>query len=73
MFKFGSVEEELFRGMEEQLIKNQTEKQYGFQRIAKATDYLNCAAEIFEQAGMIKEALEITTILENLLKTVESK
>lgn len=68
MFKQGSIEDELYRSMETSLVKNQTEDTHGFTRLAKAVDYLNTAAIIFDQAGMVKEAAEITQILAELVK-----
>ena len=68
MFKQGSFEDEIFRSMETSLVKNQTENTHGFNRLAKAADLLNTAAEIFDRAGMTKEAADITQILEDLAK-----
>ncbi len=52
--------------MEKQLASNQVEKTHGFKRLSKAADYLNSAAEIFEQAGLIKYANEVTEVLQSL-------
>jgi hypothetical protein len=66
MFKTGGFGDEIYRSMEKQLVSNQLEDKYGFNKLAKAADYLNSAAEIFEQAGMHKEAIEITKVLHSL-------
>lgn len=68
MFRMGSFEDEIYRSMETSLAKNQTENTYGFQRLAKAVDFLNTAAEIFDQAGMSEESRQITEILRSLAK-----
>jgi hypothetical protein len=71
MFKSGSIEDELYRSMETTLVKNQTENVHGFQKLAKAVDLLNTAAEIFDQAGMTQEADQITAIIHGLAKETE--
>ena len=68
MFKQGSFEDEIYRSMEKTLVKSQVEKEHGFDRVAKAIDLLNTAAAIFEQAGMQKEASEVTEVLKSLAK-----
>lgn len=71
MFKQGSFEDELYRSMEKTLVKNQTENRHGFNKLAKAADLLNTAADIFERAGMRKEAEEIVNIMQSLAVDVE--
>lgn len=66
MFKTASFEDEIYRSMEKQLVSSQVENKYGFNKLAKAVDCLNAAAEIFEQAGMSEEAAEITEVLHGL-------
>ena len=66
MFKGGSIEDELMRSMEKELVGKQLEEKHGFNKLAKAIDYLNAAANIFEQAGLHKEAEEVTEILETM-------
>lgn len=73
MFKTGSVGDEVFRSMEKQLVSNQLEDKHGFNKLAKAVDYLNAAASIFEQAEMHEEASEITKVLQDLAKQLSSK
>jgi hypothetical protein len=68
MFKLGSIENELMRSMKQQLIVNQAEIQTArFNKLAKALDYLNAAAAIFDQAGMQDEAADITKVLEDII------
>jgi len=66
LFATANFSDEIYRSMEKQLIDNQLEKQHGFKRLAQATDLLNKAAEIFEQAGMSETAEDITELLQNL-------
>lgn len=73
MFKTGGVGDEIFQSMEKQLVSNQLEDKHGFNKLTKAVDYLNAAASIFEQAGMHKEASEITEVLQDLAKQLSSK
>ena len=68
MFKTASFEDELYRSMEKTLVSNQDESKHGFKRLAQAVDYLNAAAEIFDQAGMTEQAEEITEVLQGLAK-----
>ena len=44
MFKQASFEDELYRSMENSLVKNQTENTHGFNKLAKVADLLNTAA-----------------------------
>ena len=69
MFKINSFENEIYDSMKKNLIANQVEDSHGFNKLAKAVDYLNAAAEIFENAGMVGEASKITEVL----KTFASK
>lgn len=59
-------ENELYRSMEKKLANNQLEAKHGFNKLAKAVDLLNAAAEIFESAGMFSEANEVTEVLSEL-------
>jgi len=71
MFK-NSFENEIFRSMEKTLVKNQTENNtHGLNKLAKAVDYLNDAAVIFERAGMTQEADLITEVLAGLAKDLK--
>jgi hypothetical protein len=62
MFKI-DFENEIYNDMKKKLISNKTEVTHNFDKLAKAIDYLNNAAVIFEKAGMFKEAEEITKLL----------
>jgi hypothetical protein len=52
--------------MEKQLVSNQIENKYNFNKLAKAIDYLSAAAAIFEQVGLYKEAEEVTEVIEDI-------
>lgn len=66
MFKNSGFEEEIYRSMEKQLVANQVEDKNGFNKLNRAVDYLYAAASIFDKAGMIKEAEEVTQVLAEL-------
>jgi hypothetical protein len=66
MYKLGSFEDEIYRSMEKTLVKNQTENRHGFNKLAKAADFLNTAATLVEGAGMSKEAEEVTKVLQSM-------
>lgn len=66
MFKTSGFEKELMQEMSKKLIENETENVYSYNKISKAADYLNAAAEIFDDTGMHKEAEMITRMLESL-------
>lgn len=68
MFKNSSFEDEIYRSMEKKLVSNQLENKYSFDKLSKAADYLNAAASLFEKAGMIKEANEVTEVLTKLAR-----
>jgi hypothetical protein len=66
MFKVGSFEEELAKGMQERLVANQRESEFQYERLDQAADFLNAAAEIFDATGFTKEAEILTQMLERL-------
>ncbi len=66
MFKNSSFEQELIEGMSKSLVSNQLENKYSFDKIAKAADYLNSAAEILDDTGMYAEAELVTRLLEKI-------
>jgi hypothetical protein len=66
MFKPGSFEEELARGMHERLIANQRENQFHYDQLTKAADFVNAAAEIFDETGFHQEAEVLTKLLEKM-------
>lgn len=71
MFKIGSLENEIYSSMEKTLVANQVEQNYGFNKLAKAADYLNTAAKIFDNAGMHSEASEVMEILKELAEELK--
>ena len=73
MFKIGSFEDEIFRSMEKTLVSHQVEKTHGFDKLAKAADLLNAAAQLFDKAGMHEEAAEITEVLQGLATNLSGK
>ena len=73
MFKNENLEDEIYKSMEKTLVANQVEDSHGFNKLAKAIDYLNNAAEIFEKAGMLDEAKQTTIVLNALVKQLSSK
>jgi hypothetical protein len=73
MFKTASFEEEIYRSMEKKLVSNQLEEKHGFTRLAQAADYLNAAAEIFDQAGMTEQSEEVTEVLQGLAQQLSGK
>lgn len=66
MFKIGSFEEELAKGMEQKLVSRQTENQFSIDRLAKAVDFLNAASQIFDDTGFYAEAEVLTQMLEKI-------
>jgi len=66
MFKSGSIENELMRSMETKLVSSQIETKHNFNKLAKAFDYLNAAADIFDKAGLQKESREVEKVLQVL-------
>lgn len=73
MYKSGSFEDEIYRSMEKQLVAKQVEDKHGFNKLAKAADYLNSAAQVFENAGLHQQAKEITEVLQDLVKQFSGK
>lgn len=68
MFKQKDFSDEIYQHMEKRLVSNQVEDIHGLNKLAKATDLLNTAATIFEQAGMYEESDEIIKILQDFAK-----
>lgn len=71
MFKQSSLEDDIFQSMEKQLVSNQLENRYGFNKLAQAAECLHNAAEIFDQAGMHDTATEVMTVLQNLAEVLK--
>lgn len=66
MFKIDSFEAELYESMSKNLLTKQAEEKHNFNKIAKAVDYLNNAAELFEKAGMDEESYEVLSVLNSV-------
>ncbi len=62
------ISNELYRTMEKQLVNNQLENKYAFNKIAKSIDYLHLATKLFDKAGMHQEANEITNVIKDVYK-----
>ena len=73
MFKNASFEDEIYRSMEKKLVSAQVENKHGFNKLAKAADYLNTAAEMFDNAGMHEQAAEVTEVLQELAAQLSRK
>ncbi len=73
MFKYGSFEKEIYSSMEKRLVAKQVETKYGFNKLAKAADYLNAAAQVFEDAGMHEQSAEVTEVLQELAVQLSGK
>lgn len=73
MFKNSSFEDEIYRSMEQKLKSNQVDNKYSFDKLSKAADCLSAAAELFEKAGMQKEADAVAKILQKMAVQISSK
>jgi len=73
MFKLGSFEEELFKGMEKKLMDSQLDKKYNFDKLSKAAECLTAAAELFNKADMKKEADAVIRLLNKVAVQLSSK
>lgn len=71
MIKKSIFEEELIDGMHRQLIKQAVQQESD--NLEKAADYLNSAAEIFEDVGMNKSADQILIILAKIAQKHQHK
>ena len=72
MFKMNNPEDDLFENMSKQLKANALESKKGFNKLAKVTDLLNTAAEIFDKVGMTKEADSITNVLNDVVAKLKA-
>lgn len=70
MIKKSVFEEELIASMHNQLVKQA--KQQDFDHLEKAADYLNSAAEIFEDMGMNKNADQVLMILAKIAQNFQN-
>lgn len=73
MFKEKDFSNEIYKSMEKQLVSNQLENKYAFNKYTRTIDYLNKAASIFDQAGMQQEANEITQVMHAFANKLQNK
>lgn len=73
MFKVSSFEDEIYRSMKQKLASSQLENKYSFDKLSRAADCLNAAAELFERAGMKKEADDVLILLRKLAVQLSTK
>lgn len=73
MFKAENFENELMQQMEKNLVHNEVENRWSFDKIAKAAEYISFAAEIFDDTGMHKEAEMLTRMLEKIATSESSQ
>jgi hypothetical protein len=66
MFKKASFENELASSMEKELVGNQLDNKYSFNKLAKVADYLNSAAELLDDTGYGAEADMVMKVLAQL-------
>ena len=71
MFKRENSESELFEAMSLQLQSNAAGE--GFDKLAKAVDYLNVVGELLDDVGYSIEAEEIVVLLEKIAKKAPKK
>ena len=70
MFKYANSSNEIAANMEKALAGLDTQKQETeeAEQLSKALDHLNAASELFETAGLVKEAEATTRLLEVVAK-----
>lgn len=74
MFIKKSFVDEIANSMERHLVDGAINKQAEKQaQLVKAADYLNAAAEIFDESGMVAHAEVITSVLESLAAKKKDK
>lgn len=73
MFNDDDISNEIYKSMEKQLVSNQLENKYAFNKYARTIDYLNKAASIFDQAGMHQESNEITQVMRSFANKLQNK
>lgn len=66
MFEKKSAADELANFMQRKLIANAVDESFSIDKLEKAVDYLNSAADLFEDAGMHAEAEAVTKVIEKL-------
>ena len=70
MFKDNDVEQEIYKSMEANMVNNQLENKYAFNKIAKSIDYLHLATKLFDKAGMHQEADQLTNIVKEICNKI---
>lgn len=70
MFKIANFENEILSSMESNLLANQADNKFSVNKLSKAADYLNNAADLFDDVGMNKEAEIVTKLLEKLAQEI---
>ena len=73
MFNDDDISNEIYKSMEKQLVSNQLENKYAFNKYARTIDYLNKAASIFDQAGMYQESNEVTQVMRAFANKLQNK
>lgn len=68
MFKQDNFSNSIMESMEKSLLANQEESIHGFNKIAKAVDFLHKAAEILDDADMLEASDDLSKVLESLTK-----
>jgi hypothetical protein len=65
MIKKSVFEDDLIRGMEQELLHSDAQKR-GYHGLDKAGDYLQAALEVFEESGLKKQAEAVLSILNKI-------
>lgn len=73
LFRVETFEEEIAKSMQSRLVSNRAKKQYSFDKIAKAADFINTAAEILDDTGFAAEAEILVQVLEKLAAGPDKK
>lgn len=66
MFKIGSFEEDIVAEMHKTLISSQLENKFSLDKLTKAAEFINTAAELLDDTGFTVEADMLTTVLKRL-------
>lgn len=73
MFKQDNYSDEIYSSMSKNLSSIRAEKQHNLTKIAKVMDYLQAAADNFDEAGMFEESKEITSIMDQILADIKNR
>lgn len=66
MFKTGSFEEDIVAAMHKTLISSQLDNKLSLEKLSKAAEFINTAAELLDDTGFTVEADMLTTVLKRL-------